>query len=85
MEEFRKVHQFNCFSCHSPSQVALSTFLKNKDSYLSLSAFMQEKRDYFQRLMQQTKFTPLPSYGSYFQCYTYANISDEAIRICPSA
>src|ERR1700761_677449 len=23
MEEFRKVHQFNCFSCHSPSQVGL--------------------------------------------------------------
>ena len=36
MEEFRKVHQFNCFSCHSPSQVALSAFLKTKDSYLSL-------------------------------------------------
>jgi methionine aminotransferase len=47
MEEFRKVHQFNCFSCHSPSQVALSAFLKNKDSYLSLPGFMQEKRDFF--------------------------------------
>jgi len=78
MEEFRKVHQFNCFSCHSASQVALASFLKNKESYLSLSSFMQEKRDYFQQLMMQTKFTPLPSYGSYFQCYTYANISDEA-------
>jgi methionine aminotransferase len=78
MEEFRKVHQFNCFSCHSPSQVALSIFLENKESYLSLSSFMQEKRDYFQQLMKQTKFTPLPSYGSYFQCYTYGKISDEA-------
>lgn len=78
MGEFRKVHQFNCFSCHSPSQVALSTFLKNKDTYASLSAFMQQKRDYFQSLMQQTRFTPLPSYGSYFQCYTYAKISNEA-------
>jgi len=78
MAEFRKIHQFNCFSCHSPSQVALSAFLKNKDSYLSLSTFMQEKRDYFQQLMKQTKFTPLPSHGSYFQCYTYAAISDES-------
>ena len=34
-KEFRKVHQFNCFSCHSPSQVALATFLKNKDAYLN--------------------------------------------------
>ncbi|HVM87417.1 MAG TPA: methionine aminotransferase [Puia sp.] len=86
MAEFRKVHQFNCFSCNSPTQVALATFLKNKDSYLSLSAFMQKKRDYFQELMKQTKFAALPSYGSYFQVYKYDSISDEsdkdfAIRI----
>ena len=77
MKEFRKVHQFNCFSCHTPSQVALSTFLQDESSYLSLAPFLQQKRAYFQRLMQQTKFTPLPSYGSYFQCYTYERISDE--------
>jgi len=77
MKEFRKVHQFNCFSCHTPSQVALATFIKNKDSYLSLGAFMQEKRDYFQQLMRQTKFTPLASHGSYFQLYKYDRISDE--------
>ena len=45
--EFRNVHQFNCFSCHAPSQVALSKFLADKASYLSLGAFMQQKRDYF--------------------------------------
>ena len=78
MNEFRKVHQFNCFSCHSPSQVALSTFLKRKESYLSISGFMQEKRDLFQGLMRQTKFSALPSHGSYFQCYTYEKLSDEA-------
>ena len=86
MKEFRKVHQFNCFSCHSPSQVGLSGFLKNKESYLSLGKFMQEKRDYFQQLMAETKFIALPSYGSYFQVYRYDHISDEvdtdfAIRI----
>lgn len=86
MKEFRKVHQFNCFSCHTPSQVALATYLQNADSYLSLSPFLQQKRDYFQQLMRQTRFTPLPSYGSYFQCYTYERISNEsdkelAIRI----
>jgi len=86
MVEFRKVHQFNCFSCNSPAQVGLATFLKNKESYLSLPSFMQKKRDYFQELMKETKFTPLPSYGSYFQIYKYNQISDEsdkdfAIRI----
>jgi methionine aminotransferase len=78
MKEFRKVHQFNCFSCNSPTQVALAEFLGDKESYLSLSSFMQEKRDYFQHLMSQTKFAPLPSYGSYFQLYQYGKISEES-------
>jgi methionine transaminase len=79
MKEFRKVHQFNCFSCHTPSQAALAKFLTNKESYLSLGGFLQQKRDYFQQLMQQqTKFTALPSLGSYFQCYRYNQISDES-------
>jgi methionine aminotransferase len=84
--EFRKVHQFNCFSCHTPSQVALATYLKDKDTYLGLAPEIQQKRDYFGKLMAGTRFTPLPSYGSYFQCYQYDRISEEgdkgfAIRI----
>jgi methionine aminotransferase len=78
MAEFRKVHQFNCFSCHSPSQVGLARFLHNKEAYLSLAPFMQKKRDFFASRLQQTKFTPLPSRGSYFQCFKYDRISDEA-------
>ena len=77
MKEFRKVHQFNCFSCHTPSQVGLAKYLTNRDTYLSLSGFLQKKRDLFARLMADTKFTPLPSYGSYFQLYKYDRISDE--------
>jgi methionine aminotransferase len=84
--EFRKVHQFNCFSCHTPSQVALATFLRNRESYLSLGNFLQNKRDYFLQLMTNTRFTMLDSKGSYFICARYNRISDEsdkdfAIRI----
>ena len=78
MNEFRKVHQFNCFCCHTPSQVALSKFLKNKDAYLSLGGFMQQKRDYFISLMKNTRFDLLNSGGSYFICAKYDRISDEA-------
>lgn len=86
MTEFRKVHQFNCFSSHSPSQVALAEYLKNEESYLSLGSIMQGKRDHFRKLMESTKFRPLNSSGSYFQCYDYSSITDEsdkefAIRI----
>lgn len=38
---------------------------------------MQEKRDYFKELMQQTRFNMQESYGSYFICGTYERISDE--------
>ncbi|SFP71013.1 methionine aminotransferase [Parafilimonas terrae] len=77
MHEFRKVHQFNCFSVNSFVQYALAEFLNNEDAYLSLSNFIQRKRDYFQNLMKTTKFRPLASHGSYFQCYSYKDLSDE--------
>jgi len=77
MKEFRKIHQFNCFTCDAPKQIALSQFLKKRENYLELGNFLQKKRDYFQELMLQTKLKPLPTYGSYFQVYSYRDISDE--------
>ncbi|HSU52179.1 MAG TPA: methionine aminotransferase [Segetibacter sp.] len=76
MKEFRKVHQFNCFSVHTPSQAALADYLLNKNAYLELGGFVQKKRDYFNKLMLDTPFKPLPSHGSYFQCYSYKGLSD---------
>lgn len=78
MKEFRKIHQFNCFCCNSPVQFALAAYLQQKDKYLQLGAFLQQKRDYLLQLMKQTKFKPLPSYGSYFQLYSYRGISKES-------
>jgi methionine aminotransferase len=77
MKEFRKVHQFNCFTCNSPTQFALAAYIKNKEAYLGLGKFLQERRDYFMEAMKATKFKPLPSYGSYFQLYSYDGISEE--------
>ena len=78
MKEYRKVHQFNCFSCNSPIQYALAAFIQQREHYLNLGKEVQQKRDYFQQLMRQTKFKALPSYGSYFQLYSYAGISNES-------
>jgi len=76
MKEFRKVHQFNCFTCNSPVQFALAEFLKDKTQYRELGSFLQKKRDYFKSLMAQTPFKPLPSFGSYFQLYDYSSFSN---------
>ena len=78
MTEFRKVHQFNCFSTDTPKQVALASFLKQKDQYEFLGAFIQQKRDYFLRLMKDTKFNMHQSHGSYFILGSYGHFSDEA-------
>lgn len=76
MAEFRKVHQFNCFSCDTPKQVAIAEYITNKEAYLSLGTMLQEKRDYFRSLMANTAFKLIPSYGSYFECYSYDGLSD---------
>ncbi len=86
MKEFRKVHQFNCFSCFSPAQFALAEFLRHANEFRALGSFMQQKRDFFAEEMKATRFTSLPSFGSYFQLYSYGAFSDEtekelAIRI----
>lgn len=75
--EYRKIHQFNAFSCNTPVQAGLANFLKEKESYLSLSGMMQQKRDYFISLMKETRFTLQSSYGSYFICGTYERITEE--------
>jgi methionine aminotransferase len=78
MKEFRKIHQFNCFTCDTPKQVALANFLQHRNHYMDLGTLLQKKRDHFLQLMSQTKLSPLPSHGSYFQIYSYKNISDES-------
>lgn len=77
MAEFRKVHQYNVFSVNTPIQVALAELLKEKDLYLWLGKFYQEKRDYFKKLLKGSRFGLLPVHGSYFQLASYNKISSE--------
>ena len=75
MAEFRKLHQFNAFCIFTPTQVALAEHLKQELPYTSLAGFMQQKRDLFLSHMKNSNFTMLKSFGSYFVCATYENIS----------
>lgn len=88
--EFRKVHQFNCFSCHLPMQVALALFLQQEEAYLFLGKELERKQQLFQSLMASTPLKPLPTYGSYFQLFSFEGISIEceaelAIRLTKEA
>lgn len=75
MKEFRKIHQFNVFSCDSPKQVGIAQYMQHKEAYLDLGKQMQVKRDYFRTLMKDTPFQCIPSHGSYFECYSYGHFS----------
>ncbi|MCE2823273.1 MAG: methionine aminotransferase [Saprospiraceae bacterium] len=76
-KEFRKVHQFNIFSANHPMQAAFADFMQHKDEYLGLPDFYQQKRDSFLQAMSGTRFRPLRCSGTYFQLFSYSDISDE--------
>ncbi len=77
MNIFRQVHQFNVFCVNHPVQVALAAYLKNPGHYLELNAFYQEKRDYFVKNIENSRFKILPCRGTYFQLLDYSRITDE--------
>jgi len=77
-KEFQRVHQFLTFASNTPIQYAYAEFMKNKDIYLNLSAFYQEKRDKFLSLIEDSRFKAIPCHGTYFQMVDYSAISDES-------
>ena len=75
--EFRKVHQFNVFTVHHPSQLAIADFMRAEPGFaLGLAEFYQQKRDFFRQQLAGSRFDLLPSDGSYFQLARYDKISN---------
>jgi methionine aminotransferase len=77
MKEFRKVHQFNVFTCNTPIQYAIAEYLKDAENYNYLSGFYQQKRDFFLEQIKGSRFNIIPCYGTYFQLLNYSKITDE--------
>lgn len=74
--EFRKIHQYVTFCSHTPSQVGLTDVLVNHPEHIDqLSAFYQQKRDYLIAKLGPSKFTILPSSGTYFVLLDYSAVS----------
>lgn len=77
MHIFRQVHQFNVFCVNHPLQIALAEYLKRAENYLYLDEFYQQKRDFFTRQIESSRFKVLPCQGTYFQLLDYSAITDE--------
>lgn len=84
MSEFRKVHQYNVFSCHMPTQVALAAYLERNPGYENLSELFQSKRELLINQVENTPLKPLACKGSYFLLLDFSdfsNLSDQEFAI----
>lgn len=76
-KEFRKAHQNIVFAANRPMQMALTDYMQNKDNYLQLSNFYQQKRDLFADLLKDSRFKIIPSEGTFYQLADFSAISDK--------
>ncbi|WP_347157323.1 methionine aminotransferase [Pontibacter chitinilyticus] len=74
--ELRRMHQFITFSSPTPLQLAIAAFMDEEDHYRTLPAFYQQKRDYFNEQLKDSRFEMIPSAGTYFQLAKYDRLSD---------
>ena len=75
--ELRKVHQFVAFVAVTPIQMALADFMRDEPQYpASLADFYQAKRDLFCNALSDSRFSIVPSAGTYFQLLDYSAITD---------
>ncbi|HLT87789.1 MAG TPA: methionine aminotransferase [Sphingobacterium sp.] len=77
-EEFRKIHQFNVFSSNTPIQFAVADYIKDRNTYLELNAFFQQKRNLMVSGLKASRFKTLPCEGTYFLLMDYVQISEAA-------
>ena len=75
MKVFRQVYQFANFCGVTPVQMALANYMQQHPEHISgLSSFYQQKRDLFNSGIADSKFSLIPSKGTFFQNVDYSNI-----------
>lgn len=74
--EFRKVHQFNVFTAHAPTQHGIAHYMTGSQAWRDVAAFYQRKRDLFRQGLARTRFRLLDCEGTFFQLVDYSAISD---------
>ena len=77
--EFRRIHQYVTFTVNAPVQLGIADFLQqHPEHHRELPAFYQRKRDLFCQLLEPSRFSLVPSQGTYFQLLGYSQITAEA-------
>lgn len=75
MKVFRQIYQFANFCGVTPVQMALANFMQQHSEHIDgLASFYQQKRDLFNSGIQDSKFSFIPSKGTFFQNVDYSQI-----------
>ena len=75
--EIQRVHQFVTFAVNGAIQMAYAEFVAADPRCAELTSFYQRKRDLFLRLLDGSRFRPLPCHGTFFQLVDYSAITGE--------
>jgi methionine transaminase len=75
MKVFRQIYQFANFCGVTPIQMALANFMQQHPEHINgLASFYQQKRDLFNSGIQNSKFSFIPSKGTFFQNVDYSSV-----------
>lgn len=76
IDEFKAIHQWNVFCTNSFVQFAIADYLADPENYDYLPSFFEKKRDAINSLLADTQLIPKVAKGTYFQAYSYEEVSD---------
>jgi methionine aminotransferase len=75
--EILNIRQWITFSVNGAMQMAFADMVRHDPERASVTAFYQDRRDLFLRLIAGSRFTPLVCRGTYFQLLDYSAITNE--------
>ncbi|MGK3988642.1 methionine aminotransferase [Sorangium sp. So ce136] len=75
--EIQRVHQFVTFAVNAAIQLAYAEVVARDPFAADLAPFYQAKRDRFLKLIEGSRFRPLPCEGTYFQLVDTSEITTE--------
>lgn len=77
-ERFRAVHRYQVYSVNLPIQLALADYLRDKKDWFPYTQDFQSRRDLFNSLITETRFSSIPAQGGYFQVLGFEGVSQES-------
>ncbi|PLX23697.1 MAG: methionine aminotransferase [Marinilabiliales bacterium] len=77
MAKIRKNQQFQINTVNTPLQYALADYLNESVDYNTIREQFEDKRDFVNNLLKDSRFEIVPSKGTFYQLLDYSKISDE--------